>query len=216
MSRGRAAADERLRWESRYGQREESEPANRSEAPDPPEPLARMRSVLPARGRAVDLAGGDGGGGLFLARRGLDTTVVDISPIALERASTFAAAEGLELTTVDTDLAGRRLGEILELVGDRSPAVVTCFHYLSRPLLTSVGRDLPAGCRFVVSIMTTADLRPDDRRSSRFLLGPGELAGLVLGSGPNRLRVLHRREGWAAGRHRAELAVEASGSVEPG
>jgi len=173
-----------------------------------------MRSVLPVRGRAIDLAGGDGGGGLFLARRGLATTVADISQVALDRAAAFADTAGVELTTALVDLADRSLSDILGDIGGQAPALVTCCHYLSRPMLTTVGRDLPAGCRFVFSTMTTTDLRPQDRRSPRFCLAPGELPALVLDTGDDRLRVLHRREGWAFGLHRAELAVEAVGPID--
>lgn len=211
MTRSGARSDERLHWDERYGRRQQDEPAGQGEPPGPPDPLERMRSVLPTEGRAIDLAGGDGGGGLFLARRGLSTTVADISPIALDRAVAFAEAAGVELATALVDLADRSLAEILDDLGEPPPAVVTCCHYLSRPLLTTVGRDLPPGSRFVFSTMTTTDLRPQDRRSPRFCLAPGELFELVLDAGGDRLRVLHRREGWASGRHRAELAVQAVG-----
>jgi SAM-dependent methyltransferase len=43
-----------------------------------------------APGRAIDLAGGEGRNGLWLAERGWSATVVDFSPVAIERAQRLA------------------------------------------------------------------------------------------------------------------------------
>ena len=203
------AVDDRRRWNERYEARAGARSSSGDDlAPAPPAPLRRLAGVLPRQGRAVDLAGGDGGGGLLLAERGLDTIVVDVSDVGLQQAAAFATSRELPLRTVVLDLAGRRLGQALERAGASSPSVVTCFDYLDRDLLASVPADLPAGCRFVAAIATTTNLERHRRPSARYLLRPGELAGLVGGSGRRSLAVLHRREGWADDRHRAEIVVE--------
>lgn len=51
--------------------------------------------LLPARGRALDLACGLGGNALVLASRGLDTSAWDISPVAIEHVRAAAQAMGL-------------------------------------------------------------------------------------------------------------------------
>jgi hypothetical protein len=61
----------------------------------------------------------------------------------------------------------------------------------------------------VAAVATTTNLERHRRPPARFLLDPGELARLVVGDRASRLRVHHRREGWADDRHRAEIAVEA-------
>ncbi len=197
-------------WDERYRARELAEPAATTELiPGPSRALQRLSSMVPASGQAIDLAGGDGGDVLALAARGLDAVLVDGSAVALDRASAFADRRELPLTTVRLDLAGRRLGEVLDAVGRPRPAVVTCVSFLDRDLLASVAADLPGGSRFLASIATTTNLERNPRPSARFLLRRGELFDLVAGPGSDRLRVLHRRQGWSDDRHHAELVVEA-------
>lgn len=201
---------DRDRWDARYRARDRAEPAGGpGPSPHPPSALFRLAALLPDRGRAIDLAGGDGGGGLFLARRGLDAVVVDGSTAALDRARAFAAADGIPLTTMAMDLDGVALSMVLSAVGPPAPSIVTCCNFLDRRLLASVADGLPSGARFLAAIATTTNLERHPRPSRRFLLEPGQLASLVLGSSSERLRVLHRREGWAEDRHLAELVVEA-------
>jgi hypothetical protein len=194
---------DRERWNERYRERDAEAPGAEVH---PPSPLVRMATMLPPGGVAVDLAGGDGGGALFLAERGFATTLVDVSDVALERAARLAEHRHLELRTERFDLAGLGLGRVLELLGPPPPDVVTCFHHLQRPLLASVADDLPPGALFLAAIATTTNLERHERPPARFLLEPGELVELVVGDG-SQLQVLHRREGWADDRHRAEIVV---------
>jgi tellurite methyltransferase len=67
---------DRERWNARY--REEA-------AIPPPSPfLVGLDALLPRTGRALDVAGGPGRHALWLARRGLDVTLADVSDVALE------------------------------------------------------------------------------------------------------------------------------------
>src|SRR5688500_11210192 len=59
---------------------------------------------LPTRGRALDVAGGAGRHAVWLAARGLDVTLVDVAEAGLDLAARRAAADGVELTLVRTDL----------------------------------------------------------------------------------------------------------------
>lgn len=200
----------RARWDDRYRAKTDAEAGvSHRSIPDPPPALIRLASLIPTSGRALDLAGGDGGGALFLGRRGLEPTVVDVSPVALDRAVSFAAAEDLPLATIQADLGRVPLTDLLDVVGWPTPTVITCCNYLHRPLLASVAGGLPSGARFVVAIATSTNLERHARPSARFLLEPGELVSLVVGQAPSRLRILHRREGWSPEGHRAELVVEA-------
>lgn len=194
---------DRDRWNDRYREREAEDP---SAEVGPPAPLPRLATMLPPGGTAVDLAGGDGGGAIFLAEHGFDTTLVDVAEVALERAARRAEHLNLALRTERMDLAGLRLGQVLDRLGPPPPDVVTCFHHLQRPLLASVAQDLPPGSLFLAAIATRTNLERHDRPPARFLLKPGELFELVAGDG-SALQVLHRREGWADDRHRAEIAV---------
>lgn len=209
-------ADDRAKWNERYRRRAGAERRSEGGGGDPtaedvvpPPALVRLARFLPGAGRAIDLAGGRGDGALFLARRGLAATVVDISDVALAQAAERAAAMGLAVETVNADLGSADLATVLDLAAGSGPppAVITCFRYLQRRLLASVGRDLPPGSRFIVAVATTANLERHARPSARFLLEPCELDELVV-AGHRDLQVLHRSEGWTpTGHHEAELVV---------
>src|SRR4051794_41724500 len=83
------AATDREKWDERY--------RARAPAAEPSPSLVGLESFLPRSGHALDLAGGAGRNSLWLAGRGLDVTLVDVSPVALEIASDRAAAAGLAL-----------------------------------------------------------------------------------------------------------------------
>ena len=60
--------------------------------------------MLPASGRALDIAGGLGRNSLWLARRGLDVTVVDGSKVACEHVAGLTAELGFSIKVVCRDL----------------------------------------------------------------------------------------------------------------
>ena len=61
-----------------------------------PEPTARHRHRRPPAGSALDIGAGEGADALWLAQRGWNVTAVDISTVALERASERTTAEDAE------------------------------------------------------------------------------------------------------------------------
>ncbi len=179
---------DRIKWDARY--RERTGPLR------PPDPwLTELE--LPAGGRALDLAGGDGRHALYLARRGLEVTLCDVSPVALERAAEQAAAAGLPLRTVAVDLEREPLP-----IGPWDLIVV--FHYLQRSLFATVPQALAPGGLLVFCQPTRANLERHPHPSARFLLEDGELPGLLTG-----LEVLRYEEGWLGDdpRHEARLVA---------
>lgn len=117
--------DERRDWNQRY-----SDGSHKWLTPDPFFVNAYQEWVAPAfpqGGRSLDVAGGVGRHALFLAERGWDVTLVDISDIGLDEAEKNAQARGLHLTTVQRDLVGAGLppGAYDLVIG---------FFYLERPL----------------------------------------------------------------------------------
>ena len=60
--------------------------------------------LLPEHGAALELAAGLGANTLYLAKQGLNCTAWDISPIAMNRLSSQAAAEGLVVTCEARDV----------------------------------------------------------------------------------------------------------------
>jgi SAM-dependent methyltransferase len=145
--------------------------------------------------RALDVAGGRGHNALWLARRGLDVTLADVSSVALERAREAAAAAGLALRLVAVDL-------------EREPPppgpfeLVVSLNFLCRPLVRAVPGLLVPGGVLVYLQPTRRNLERNAAPSARHLLDDGELPGLVAG-----LRVLRYEEGWFDGRHEARLVA---------
>lgn len=186
------AERDRERWNERY-----REP----EAPAEPSPfLVSLAPLLPRRGRALDVAGGAGRHALWLARRGLDVTLADVSDVGLARAAAAAASEGLPLRTIRTDL------EV-----DPLPAgpwdLVVCTYFLHRPLLAALPEALAPGGLLVVAHATRTNLERHPRPGPDHVLGDGELPRLVQG-----LEVVRYEEGWLeAGRHEARLVARRAG-----
>ncbi len=190
------ADDERTRWNERY--LEETALA----APSPF--LSSLDASLPRHGRALDVAGGSGRHALWLARRGLEVTLVDISDVALERAAREAAAERLAITTVRADLTK-----------DPLPSgpwdLIVCIAFLHRPLFDAFPRALAPGGLLVFEHPTRSNLLRFPRPGPRHLLDDGELPGLVVG-----LEVLRYDEGWLdRGRHDARLLARRAAAAGP-
>ena len=179
---------ERTKWDARY----RASPPSFTPSPI----LAELDAVLARRGRALDLGGGSGRNALALARRGLDVTLADISPVGLDLARAEAARAGVPLEAVALDL---------EL--DAPPAgpwdLILQFHYLHRPLFARYPALLAPGGLLVVVHPTRSNLERHSKPGPDFLLEDGELPGLV-----SSLEIVHYDEGWHDdGRHEARLVA---------
>lgn len=81
----------------------------------PDEELIRALHGRP-RGRALDVAGGQGRHGLALATLGFDVTLIDSSATGLHQAASAAAAQDVHLNLIDTDVASFRDGAGFEVI----------------------------------------------------------------------------------------------------
>jgi cyclopropane fatty-acyl-phospholipid synthase-like methyltransferase len=70
----------------------------------PNEFLRAQAHLLPARGKALAVADGEGRNGVWLAEQGLDVLSVDFSPKAQAKAQALAKARGVPLRTERVDL----------------------------------------------------------------------------------------------------------------
>ncbi len=176
-------AADREKWNTRW--------RDRAGEPDatPSAVLVAVADALPSRGRALDAAGGAGRHARWLAERGLEVTLVDISDVAVTQARA----------------AGISHAEVWDLEEQGAPPgpwdLILSFHYLHRPLFAAYAEALaPAG--ILVAIQpTTKNLERHPRPPAPFLLEEGELPSLVGG-----LEILRYDEGWLEeGRHEARL-----------
>ena len=85
-----------LRWNKRYADKLEAGSASRV--------LRENLHLLPARGKALDLASGLGANALLLAQQGLSVEAWDISRVALQRLQDRAQTEGLLIDCQQHDL----------------------------------------------------------------------------------------------------------------
>ena len=158
--------------------------------------ITALEPHLPETGRALDIAGGAGRHAIWLARRGLQVTLVDVAQAGLRIAEQRAAETGVSLTTLELDLEQAAF-----------PAgpwdLLLSSHYLQRSLFPLYPEQLSPGGILICLQPTLTNLERHPKPSARFLLQPEELPGLV----PD-LEILHYREGWLEGnRHEAILAA---------
>jgi SAM-dependent methyltransferase len=180
--------EDRVKWDERYR-------AASHEIEAPSRFLSSLAQRLPRRGRALDIAGGCGRNALWLAARGLDVTVVDISEVGLSRARLRAAAPPtLDLHTIALDLERQRLPQ--------GPwDLVVCILYLQRSLFRVFPEILAPGGMLVFLQPTLHNLERHPKPPAPYLLAPGELAGLVRG-----LEIVELDESWSLeGFHEARL-----------
>ncbi len=179
---------ERDKWNAKYRDRGAA-------TTEPSRFLVSLDGVLPRAGRALDVGGGSGRHAIWLARRGLDVTIADVSAEGLRIAAASAAAAGVSVATVEVDLdepAAFPAGP-WDLVVD--------FHYLNRTLFAAFERELAPGGLLAFCQPTVRNLQRHPRPGAAYLLEEGEAAGLVPG-----LEIVSLEEGWSdEDRHEARL-----------
>lgn len=120
----------KLNWDQRH-----------AEASDPGRPAAVLTEnlhLLPAAGRALDLACGRGANALLLADLGLETHAWDSSEVALERLNTEAANRGLPVEMQCRDV-------IAQPPEPNAFDLILIAHFLHRPLFSAVQAALKPG-----------------------------------------------------------------------
>lgn len=157
---------DRDHWDARY---RESDPDSVVIAPPPV--FAPHESEFPAEGRALEIACGTGGGGLWLANRGLDYLGVDVSPIAIDLARRRAAAHNLEercrFAVWDLD-AGLPDGPDVDLL--------FCHKFRDSSLDQHLINRLAPGGLLAIAVLSEVDAEP-----GQFRAGPGELVAAFAG-----------------------------------
>jgi tellurite methyltransferase len=164
---------DRDKWDARY----------RTQGAESAVPSPFLASLdLPAPGRALDVAGGAGRNALWLARRGWDVTLVDISAEGLALART--AASDLPVTFLCADL------EREPLPTGPFDLVVSCY-FLRRELFAAFSEVLAPAGLLVYEQPTRSNLQRHARPPAGFLLEDGELPALIQG-----LEIVRHEEGW--------------------
>ncbi len=148
-----------------------------SELPMPARVLSEFHFLLPAAGRALDLACGRGGSAILMAECGLDVHAWDISPVAVEWLRNHALQADLPIKAVARDVV-RQPPE----PGEYDVVVVS--YFLDRSICPSIVNTLrPGGLLFYQTFAVDAvtDTGPSN---PEFRLAGGELLRLFAGLTP--------------------------------
>lgn len=180
------------KWDAKY--------AAVDEVPrEPSAVLSSLDGLLPKSGKALDVAGGAGRNAIWLAQRGLNVTIADVSLRGLELAAERAIASGVSFTKLHTDLE-----EAPFPAGPWDMILSVCD--LWRPLYAVYPQVLSPGGLLLIIQPTKKNLERHPKPPAGFLLNDGELPGLVSG-----LEILHYTEGWQEdGRHDAVVVARKS------
>jgi tellurite methyltransferase len=184
---------DRTKWDARYS---ENAPAE--------EPsgwlLAWFESadenIIPKTGRVLDVAGGGGRNAIWLARRGFDVTVVDISPVGIEIAEKRAKEAGVTITT-----------RVLDLEHEPLPQgpwdIILQMHYLERALFGKYATLMSVPGLLFVEHPTRTNLVRHTKPGAHYLLEDGELPELCAS-----FVIVSYGEGWnESGKHEARLVA---------
>jgi 2-polyprenyl-3-methyl-5-hydroxy-6-metoxy-1,4-benzoquinol methylase len=184
---------DREKWNARWRERA-------GELEPPAAFLEEHAHLLPAAGKALDVAGGAGRNAVWLARRGLDVTLIDVSDVAITRAERKAESAGVALRARRVDL-----DEPIELAPLYD--LVVMIDYLNRARRDAIAELIVAGGVLVASQPSVRNLERHAHPSRPFLVDEGELAAWATARG---FEVVVAREDWNEGRHEAQVIARRS------
>ena len=138
-----------------------------------------------SRGKALDIAAGEGRNAVFLAQKGFEVDAVDISPLGLAKAKRLAKQAGVKIHPCLADLDRFLIpAEQYDLISD--------FYFLSRRLIPKIRKGLRKGGKviFETYLIDQRDLGTGGPRDPKYFLKHNELLRLFKG-----FRILIYREG---------------------
>jgi SAM-dependent methyltransferase len=149
--------EDQRRWDERY----ESGGSVSIEAVAPPGVLAAHAEAFPTTGQALDLACGQGRGSVWLARRGLNVTGFDVSPVAIDQARDLARRSGVgdrcrfDVADLDDGLPdGPRVDVIL------------CHKFRDRRLDRAIVERLAPGGLLAIAVLSEVGAEPGPYRAA--------------------------------------------------
>jgi len=146
--------------------------------------LRRHIALLP-KGKALDLAAGEGRNAIFLAHHGFDVDAVDISDMGLRKARKLAKEMGVKINTLVADLDDYQIQK-----GQYD--LITNFYFLNRRLIPKIKKGLKKSgmAIFETYILEHRKLHTKGPKNPKYFLEPNELLRLFKG-----FRILFYREG---------------------
>ncbi len=105
---------------------------------EPSDWLEENAGLLDGKGKALDIAGGEGRNSVFASSKGYEVTCLDISENGLRKAQTLAQEKDAKITIVLADLDNSYLKE-------NEYDLVLCFNFLDRNLFAGIRQTLKSG-----------------------------------------------------------------------
>lgn len=150
-----------------------------------PNPFLKKYIRLLPKGKALDLASGEGRNAVFLAQKGFEVDAVDLSRVGLKKTKALAKEKGVKIHTLYADLKTYRIEkEKYDLIAN--------FYFLMRSLVPKIKRGLKPGGRviFETYILEQREIGGQGPKQARYFLKPNELLWLF-----KDFRILFYREG---------------------
>jgi tellurite methyltransferase len=150
-----------------------------------PNPFLKKHIHLLPKGKALDIASGEGRNAVFLARQGFDVDAVDISEVGLKKAKKLAGEIGVKIHTSFADLNTYQIKkEEYDLIAN--------FYFLRRGFIPKIKKGLKKGGRviFETYILEQKNVGTEGPKDPKYFLKPNELLRLF-----KDFRILFYREG---------------------
>ena len=163
------------KWNAKY------EGNNYITGKEPCEWLKSNSNLLVGKGKALDIAGGEGRNGVFVATLGYEVVSLDISDVALAKAKKLAKEKNVKITTVSTDLDKIALPE-------NEHDLVLCFNFLERKLFPKIRNTLKSDGILIYETFNVDYLKYSSFKKE-WVLEPNELLNVF-----DDFRVLRYRE----------------------
>jgi len=139
---------------------------------EPVEFLRENIDLLP-RGKALDIAMGEGRNAVFLAKNGFSVDGCDISEVAIKKAMDLATENNVKIHAFVADL------ETYKLPKDTYD-VIACFYYLQRDIVSQMKDALKSGGMIIYETYTIENWERglEGPKNKDYLLKPNELLDL--------------------------------------
>jgi SAM-dependent methyltransferase len=166
------------RWNDRFGKREFA-------LGKEPNPFLKKHIRLLPKGRALDIASGEGRNAVFLAQNGFEVDAVDISEKGVRKAKKLAREKGVKMNTFLVDL------DQYPIEKERYDLIAN-FYFLRRRLIPRIKKGLKKGGRVVFEtyLLEHRTLGKGGPKQAKYFLKPNELLRLF-----EDFRILFYREG---------------------
>jgi SAM-dependent methyltransferase len=169
---------DQIRWDKRFGKKGFTLGKD-------PNPFLKKYIRLLSKGKALDIATGEGRNAVFLAQHGFEVDALDISDRGLKKAKKLAREKGVKIKTFLVDLGQ------YEIEKERYDLIAN-FYFLKRRLIPRIKQGLRKGGRviFETYLLEHRTLGTGGPKQAKYFLKPNELLRLF-----KNFRILFYREG---------------------